>query len=150
MVNTIRHKRSSTPSATPSAGSLVAGELAINTADGKLYTKKDDGTVVELASSGGGGVGTTIYAGTATVNFGSGGGNVATVAITGQTWVTSTSHIDAFLMGTDTTADHNADEHSIVNMTTRITSITAGTGFTIQAFSEWTLTGTFKLHWRGF
>lgn len=148
MVNTILHKRSSTPSATPAAGSLTAGELALNTADGKLFTKKDNGTVVEIGAGGGGG--TTIYAGTATVDFGSGGGNVATVAVTGQAWVTATSHIDAFLMGTDTTANHNADEHSIVNMTARITSITAGTGFTIQAFSEWTLTGTFKLHWRGF
>lgn len=149
MVNTIRHKRSSSAGATPSAGSLVTGELALNTNDGKLFTKKDDGTVVEIGAGGGGG-GTTIYAGTATVDFGSAGGNVATVAVTGQTWVTATSHIDAFLMGTDTTADHNADEHAIVNMTTRIISITAGTGFTIQAFSEWTLRGTFKLHWRGF
>jgi hypothetical protein len=56
MANTILHKRSSTASATPSAGSLVAGELAINTADGKLFTKKDNGTVVEIGASGGGGV----------------------------------------------------------------------------------------------
>lgn len=147
MANTIRHKRNSTAGATPSAGSLVTGELAINTADGKLFTKTDSGTVVEIGGSSGG---TTLYAGTATVDFGSTGGNVATVAVTGQTWVTATSHIDAFMMGTDTTADHNADEHGIVNMTTRIISITAGTGFTIQAFSEWTLQGTFKLHWRGF
>jgi hypothetical protein len=147
MANTIRHKRSSTTGATPSAGSLVTGELAINTADGKLFTKKDSGSVVEIGGSAGG---TTLYAGTATVDFGSAGGNVATVAVTGQTWVTATSHVDAFLMGTDSTADHNADEHGIVNMTTRIISITAGTGFTIQAYSEWTLTGTFKIHWRGF
>lgn len=53
MANTILHKRSSTTSATPSAGSLTAGELAINTADGKLFTKKTNGTVVEI---GGGGV----------------------------------------------------------------------------------------------
>lgn len=53
MANTILHKRSSTASATPSAGSLTAGELAINTADGKLFTKKTNGTVVEI---GGGGV----------------------------------------------------------------------------------------------
>ena len=53
MANTILHKRSSTASATPSAGSLVAGELAINTADGKLFTKKDNGTVVEIGGGGG-------------------------------------------------------------------------------------------------
>ena len=56
MANTIRHKRSSTASAVPSAGSLVAGELAINTADGKLFTKKDNGTVVEIGAGGGGGI----------------------------------------------------------------------------------------------
>jgi hypothetical protein len=57
MANTILHKRSSTTGATPSSGSLSAGELAINTADGKLFTKKDDGTVVEIGASGGGGGG---------------------------------------------------------------------------------------------
>lgn len=56
MANTILHKRSSTASATPSAGSLTAGELAINTADGKLFTKKTNGTVVEIGGGGGGGV----------------------------------------------------------------------------------------------
>lgn len=55
MANTILHKRSSTTGATPSSGSLSAGELAINTADGTLFTKKDDGTVVEIGAGGGGG-----------------------------------------------------------------------------------------------
>jgi hypothetical protein len=51
MANTIRHKRSSTTGATPAAGSLVTGELAVNTADGKLFTKKDSGTVVEIGGT---------------------------------------------------------------------------------------------------
>ena len=50
MANVIKHKRSGTASAVPAAGSLVAGELAINTADGKLFTKKDNGTVVEIGA----------------------------------------------------------------------------------------------------
>jgi len=45
MANTIRHKRGTT---TPSAGSLVTGEIAINTASGVAYTKTDAGTVVAL------------------------------------------------------------------------------------------------------
>lgn len=53
MANTILHKRSNTAGVTPAAGSLTQGELAINTADGKLFTKKVNGTVVEI---GGGGV----------------------------------------------------------------------------------------------
>jgi hypothetical protein len=48
MANTILHKRSSTASAVPAAGALTPGELAINTADGKAFTKKDNGTVVEI------------------------------------------------------------------------------------------------------
>lgn len=48
MANTIRHKRSSTPSAVPSSGSLVTGELAVNTADGRVFAKKEDGTVVDV------------------------------------------------------------------------------------------------------
>lgn len=56
MAITLRHKRNSTTGATPAAGTLVTGELAVNTADGKLFTKKDNGTVVEI---GGGGAGVT-------------------------------------------------------------------------------------------
>lgn len=49
MANTIVHKKNSTPGAAPSAGSLVAGELAVNTADGIVYLKKDDGAVVQAS-----------------------------------------------------------------------------------------------------
>ena len=55
MANTIQLKRSATAGAVPSAGSLSAGELAVNTADGKLFAKKDNGTVIEIGGGGGGG-----------------------------------------------------------------------------------------------
>jgi len=42
---------STTASTLPTAGNLVAGELAINTADGKLYYKNSSGTVTLLASA---------------------------------------------------------------------------------------------------
>ena len=48
MPNTIQLKRSSTASAVPASGSLSAGELAVNTADGKLYLKKDNASVVQI------------------------------------------------------------------------------------------------------
>jgi hypothetical protein len=44
---------STTASATPSAGNLVAGELALNTLDEKLYFKNSAGTVKLLASVAG-------------------------------------------------------------------------------------------------
>jgi hypothetical protein len=47
---------SSTASNTPTAGNLVAGELAINTADGKLFYKDSAGVVQVIAGKGGAGV----------------------------------------------------------------------------------------------
>jgi len=56
MAQTIKLKRSATPSNIPSTGQLELGELAINTYDGKVFIKKDDGTesVVEIGGGGGG------------------------------------------------------------------------------------------------
>lgn len=51
-------KRNTTPAVVPAPGELVIGELAINAADGKLFTKKVDGTVGEIGAGGGGGSGT--------------------------------------------------------------------------------------------
>lgn len=51
MPNTIQHKRSSTPAAVPNANALAAGELAVNTADGRVYMKKNDGSVVDVAAT---------------------------------------------------------------------------------------------------
>jgi hypothetical protein len=50
---------SSTSSNTPTAGNLVAGELAINTADGKLFYKDSAGVVQVIGTKGGVGSSTT-------------------------------------------------------------------------------------------
>ena len=50
---------SSTASAAPTAGNLVAGELAINTADGKLFYKDSAGVVQVIGTKGGVGSSTT-------------------------------------------------------------------------------------------
>ena len=44
MANTIVLKRSATPGKVPTAGQLSLGEIAINTYDGLIYIKKDNGT----------------------------------------------------------------------------------------------------------
>lgn len=44
MANTIILKRSATPGKVPTTSQLALGEIAINTYDGLLYIKKDDGT----------------------------------------------------------------------------------------------------------
>ena len=48
----IKPKRSETTSSVPSGSDLETGEIAINSADLKIYTKQTDGTVVEVANKG--------------------------------------------------------------------------------------------------
>jgi hypothetical protein len=54
MANTIKIKRSAVEGKVPTTGDLDLGELALNTYDGKLYTKKDNGSpsIVELSGGG--------------------------------------------------------------------------------------------------
>jgi len=56
MANKIQVKRSAVPAKVPTTGDLDLGEIAINTYDGKMYIKKDDGTasVVQIGAGGGG------------------------------------------------------------------------------------------------
>lgn len=49
MAVTIITKNSSTPGSAPSAGSLSQGELAVNVADKKLFTKDSGGSVITLS-----------------------------------------------------------------------------------------------------
>ena len=57
MANLIKLKRSAVAGKAPVVGDLELGELALNTYDGKLYTKKDNGTASIVELSGGGGSG---------------------------------------------------------------------------------------------
>ena len=52
MATVIKPKRSETALQIPSAGSLEAGELAMNVTDGKFYTKTTGGTVEEIGGAG--------------------------------------------------------------------------------------------------
>ena len=54
MANTLRMKRSGVAARAPTTADLALGEIAINTYDGKLYIKKDNGTasIVEVGSGG--------------------------------------------------------------------------------------------------
>ena len=51
MAVTIKLKNAS--GSDPSASDLVVGEVALRTDNGKLFTKKDDNSVVEISGSGG-------------------------------------------------------------------------------------------------
>ena len=52
MTTVIKPKRSETALSVPTAGALAVGELAMNVADGKFYTKKSDNSVVEVGGAG--------------------------------------------------------------------------------------------------
>lgn len=88
--------------------------------------------------------------GTATIDFGaSPGSNEASIAVTGQTTISATSKVDAFVMADDTTSDHTASDHRYFVALAGLTcgTPTAGTGFTIYARSTEKLQGTFALRW---
>jgi hypothetical protein len=63
MANTLKLKRSAVPGRVPQTSDLQLGELALNTNDGKLYTKKSVGgvdTIVDLSAGTAGGASVTV------------------------------------------------------------------------------------------
>lgn len=84
--------------------------------------------------------------GTVVFDFGSAPGtNLVTTTITGLTTISGTSKVDLYLMGTDSTATHNAYEHAILplgGLALTCINVTAATGFTAQAATTQRLTGT--------
>lgn len=82
----LKFKRSAVPAKVPAINDLALGELAINTYDGKVYTKKDDGTpaIVEVGGSSSGITTITSADGSVTVT-GSGATRDLSVAVSGST-----------------------------------------------------------------
>lgn len=75
-------KKYAVPGYPPEASSLEEGEIAINTGDGRLYTKLASGRIAEITA---GSTGQAVFAGTTTVTSSSSTSsqNLATVATTG-------------------------------------------------------------------
>jgi hypothetical protein len=123
---------STTVSASPAAGDLVAGELALNTVDEKLYFKNSSGTVKLLASS----AGTTNVS---SITFGSTGLTPST-ATTGAVTVGGTLAIANGGTGSTST--------TYCSLTTNVTGTlpiaNGGTGSTSTAYCSLTtnVTGT--------
>lgn len=89
--------------------------------------------------------------GSTTVDFGATPGtNHVTKAVTGQGTIIAGSHVEAFIQGNDSTADHNVYEHSTLlpqYVSFSMSDVVAGTGFTINAFTELRLTGLVAVRW---
>lgn len=91
MANTIQLRRSAVASAVPTTAQLALGELAINTYDGKLYLKKNNGTesIVEIGAGGGGGGGNTFLTIAATTGSTTANSTTDTLTIAGGTDITT-------------------------------------------------------------
>ena len=79
--------------------------------------------------------------GKTTVDFGAFPGSThATATVTGQSGITATSRVEAWIMP-EATADHTEDEHMVdpPRAFVPVSSIVAGTGFTIHAFARDTM-----------
>lgn len=88
--------------------------------------------------------------GTATIDFGAfPGANEASVTVTGQTSISATSKVEAYIMADDTTSNHTASDHRYVGLWLAFTcgTPTAGTGFTIYGRSTEKLQGQFAVRW---
>ena len=88
--------------------------------------------------------------GTTVVNFGAFPGSTdASLTITGQTAITLSSIVEAWLTPIDT-ADHSADEHIIDSPEVFAGNIVAGVGFTIYAVikDQYRKYGQYTVSWR--
>lgn len=85
--------------------------------------------------------------GTLIFDFGSAPGtNVVTTTVADDT-ISSTAKVELYLMGTDSTATHNAIEHQLLplgGLSLQVIAVTDGVGFTAQAATLLRLTGTFQ------
>ena len=86
--------------------------------------------------------------GSATIDFGAApGSNEASVAVTGQTFIESTSKCSAFVMGDDSSSSHTAADHRYLQEFCSLTcgTPTTGVGFTVFGRSIHKLTGTWTV-----
>jgi len=136
---------STTAAATPSAGNLVAGELALNTVDEKLYFKNSAGTVKLLASSSGS---TATVSSVSVVSANGLAGTVATATTTPAITLTTTitgvlkgngSAISAAVSGTDYAPATSGTAIFFGNGAGGFSNVTIGTGV---SFAGGTLSAT--------
>lgn len=85
--------------------------------------------------------------GTVTFSFGSAPGTNIVTQTVSDAAISATSKIEIYIMGTDSTTQHNEYEHALLPLggffATAI-SISAGVGFTAQAATTLRLTGDIK------
>ena len=136
---------STTAAATPSSGNLVAGELALNTVDEKLYFKNSAGAVKLLASNAGS---TATVSSVSVVSANGLAGTVATATTTPAITLTTTitgvlkgngTAISAAVSGTDYAPATSGTSIFFGNGAGGFSNVTIGTGV---SFAGGTLSAT--------
>jgi hypothetical protein len=74
------------------------------------------------------------------------GTNTASTTVTGLTAFTDTDTVQTWLMA-DSTSDYNSYEHKLAPLQIRVKTPITGVGFTIEAVTDFRLTGTFKVRY---
>jgi len=119
MAQTIKLKRSSVSGNTPATSDLELGEVAINTYDGKMYIKKNDGSdsIVEIGGT----------SGTVTEAF-------KTIAVSGQSNVVADSATDTLTLvaGSNMTLTTNASGDTFDILPIPANSLVLAAGFDIM------------------
>jgi hypothetical protein len=117
MANTVKVKRSATPSAIPTVGQLALGEIAVNTYDGKMFIKKDVSgaqTIVEVTVAGGSAPVLAIAGDSGTDNVTVG---TDTLTFVGGTGITSTVTNNTATFDIDSTVATLTDTQTLTNKT---------------------------------
>lgn len=101
------------------------------------------------AASGGGGGGSS-NAGNEIIDFATDPGHYAQIVVTGQTWVTTSSHVTATVLAKAST-QYSIYEHQVIagQCGLSVGDYVAGTGFTITCFSNVYLDGELNVQWMG-
>jgi hypothetical protein len=153
-MTTIITKNSSTGSATPAAGDLVKGELAVNVTDKKLYTKDNSSTVVRIVGSLGnqeasaaaitGGTVAGVAQTGGTINNTPIGGSTA-AAITGTVVTATTNFVGAITGAVTGNVTGNLTGAVTGNVTGNLTgNVTASTG--TSSFNDVTINGGLNMN----
>lgn len=149
MANTIILKKSSTASAVPAAGSLQPGELAINLADKKIYSKTTGGVVIQIAGStenaitfnnGGAGAasGTTFNGLTAqTISYNTVGAPSVTGTNASGTWGISITGSSASCTGNAATSSSCSGNAATATLATKASTLSQSGGTGVAMTFNW-------------